>query len=172
MIATNKLPVSVDAVVGLKLLATTLADKHMATVLPNFVLFGSLQRLESLVTDITGVNPLSLSCALSPLIDPSQQHKFPLKPALDTCRSKCQQIGTPLHVLIKADPCLEGDVADDKADLSACLQLKEISVLQYFSETAGSMDHQHVLRKAVFLKKFLPQWLHCSGKQGRVASGR
>ena len=34
------------------------------------------------------------------------------------------------------------------------------------------MDHQHVLRQAVFLKKFMPQWLHCSGKQGRGASGR
>ena len=33
------------------------------------------------------------------------------------------------------------------------------------------MDHQHVLRKAVF-QKFLPQWLYCSGKHGRVASSR
>ena len=82
-------------------------------------------------------------------------------------------MSTPLHVLLKADPRLEGDVADDKADPSVCLQLNQISVLQYFLETAGSMDHQHVLRQAgFFLKKFLPQWLHCSGKQGRVASGR
>ena len=51
---------SVDAVVGVELLATTLAGKHMATVLPNFVLARHLQRLESFVTDITGVNPLSL----------------------------------------------------------------------------------------------------------------
>ena len=34
------------------------------------------------------------------------------------------------------------------------------------------MDHQHVLRQAVFLNKFLPQGLHFSGKQGMVASGR
>ena len=53
-------------------------------------------------------------------------------------------------MLLKADPCLEGDVADDKADPSVCLQLNQISVLQYFFETAGSMDHQHVLRQAVF----------------------
>ena len=33
------------------------------------------------------------------------------------------------------------------------------------------MDHQNVLRQA-FLLKFLPQWLHCSCKQGRVAGGR
>ena len=32
--ATKKLLVSVDAVVGLELLAKTLADKHTATVLP------------------------------------------------------------------------------------------------------------------------------------------
>ena len=71
-LATHKLIVSVDAVVGVELLATTLAGKHMATVLPNFVLARHLQRLESFVTDITGVNPLSLSCALSPHTDPIQ----------------------------------------------------------------------------------------------------
>ena len=57
-IATHKLIVSVDAIVGLELLAPTLADKHMANVLPNLVLVRQGQRLESLVTDITGVNPL------------------------------------------------------------------------------------------------------------------
>ena len=58
--ATHKLFVSVDAVVGVELLATTLAGKHMATVLTNFVLNTHLQRLESFVTDITGMHPLSL----------------------------------------------------------------------------------------------------------------
>ena len=48
---------------------------------------------------------------------------------------------TPLHVLLKADTHLEGDVADDKADPSVCLKLKAKYVLQYFLETAGSMDH-------------------------------
>jgi hypothetical protein len=52
-LATHKLIDSVDDVVGVKLLATTLAGKHMATVLPNFVLNRQLQRLESFVTDIT-----------------------------------------------------------------------------------------------------------------------
>ena len=41
-------------------------------------------------------------------------------------------MGTTLNVLLKADPYLEGDVADDKADPSVCLQLNQISVLQYF----------------------------------------
>ena len=80
-------------------------------------------------------------------------------------------MSTPLHVLQKADPRLEGDVADDKADPLVCLQLNQISVLQYYLEMAGSMDHQHVLRQAVFFK-FLSQGLHCSGKQERVTSGR
>ena len=56
---TKKLILSVDAAVGLELLATALADKHMATVLPNCVLLMRSQRLESLVIYITGVNPLS-----------------------------------------------------------------------------------------------------------------
>ena len=65
-LATHKLLVSVDAVVGPELLARTLADNHIATVLPNFVLVRRWQRLESLVTDITGVNPLSLLCFVPP----------------------------------------------------------------------------------------------------------
>ena len=69
-LATKKILVSVYAVVGLELLVRTHADKHMATVLPNCVLFRRLQRLESLVTNITGVNPLSLSLALSYHSDP------------------------------------------------------------------------------------------------------
>jgi hypothetical protein len=123
----------------------------MATVLQNFVLARHLQRLESFVTGITEVNPLSLSYALSPHTDPNQQqHDFLYKPAIDPFRSRCPKMSTPLHVLLKAEPCLEGDVADDKADTSVCVQLHQISVLQYFLYTAGSMDHQHVLRQAVF----------------------
>ena len=140
-LATLKSIVSVYAVVGVELLATTLAGKHMATVLPNFVLARQLQRLESFVTYITGVNYLSLVLC-PPHTDPIQQrHDFPHKPALNICRARCQHMSTPLHVLLKADPHLKGDVADDKADPSVCLQLN-----QYFLEMAGSMDHQHVLR--------------------------
>ena len=58
--------VSVDAVVGVELLATTLAGKNMATVLSNFVLARHLQRLESFVADITWVIPLSLLCFVPP----------------------------------------------------------------------------------------------------------
>ena len=65
-LATHKLIESVDAVVGVEILATTFAGKHMATVLPNFVLARQLQRLESFVTYITGVNPLSLMCFVPP----------------------------------------------------------------------------------------------------------
>ena len=63
---TLNLLVSIHVIVGLELLATTLADKHMATVLPNFVLVRRWQRLERLVTDITGVNHLSLLCFVPP----------------------------------------------------------------------------------------------------------
>ena len=61
-LVTHKLILSVDAVVGDELLATTLSGKYMSTVLPNIVMARHLQRLESFVTDITGVNPLSLLC--------------------------------------------------------------------------------------------------------------
>ena len=54
----------------------------------------------------------------------------------------------PLHVLILADPRLEGDVADAKANSSECHQLGHVSVLQYFHRKAGSIDHEHLFRKA------------------------
>ena len=57
-LATHKLLVSADDVVGLELLATTRAEKYMATVLPKIVLVRHWQRNGSLVTDITGVNPI------------------------------------------------------------------------------------------------------------------
>ena len=65
-LATHKLLVSVDAVVGVEFLATTHAGKHIATVLQNFVLAKHLQRPKSFVTDITMVNPLSLLCFVPP----------------------------------------------------------------------------------------------------------
>ena len=57
-------------------------------------------------------------------------------------------MSTPLHVLLKADPSIEGNVEDDKADPSVCHQLGQVSVLQYFRGTAGSMHHHHVFRQA------------------------
>ena len=66
MLATHKPIVSVDAVVGVELLATTLAGKQMATMLRNFLLARPLQRLQNFVTDFTGVNPLSLLCFVPP----------------------------------------------------------------------------------------------------------
>ena len=65
-LAAHKLILSVDAVVGVGLLGATLAGKHMATVLPNCVLTRHFQRLESFVTDITGVHPHSLLCLVPP----------------------------------------------------------------------------------------------------------
>jgi hypothetical protein len=63
---THNLLVSVHAIVCLELLATTLANKHLVTVLLNLVLVRRLQNPKSLVTDVTFVNTLSLSpsCAL------------------------------------------------------------------------------------------------------------
>ena len=51
---------SVGATLGVELLATTHADKHMSNVLPNLLLFMRWQRLEILVTEITEVNLVSL----------------------------------------------------------------------------------------------------------------
>ena len=53
-------------------------------------------------------------------------------------------------MLLKADPRREGDIADDKADPSVPLQLNQISVLQSFLDTAGSMDHQNGDRLVFF----------------------
>ena len=53
-LATHMLIVSVDAFVGVELLATTLAGKHMATVLPNFVLARHLKDLKALSQTLQG----------------------------------------------------------------------------------------------------------------------
>ena len=52
--------VSIDANVGVEFLATTLADKHMANVLPNYMLVMHWERLAILFRDIAEVNPVSL----------------------------------------------------------------------------------------------------------------
>ena len=77
-LATHRFIVSVDAVVEVELLATTLAGKHMATVLPNFVLARHLQRLESFFTDITGVHILS-HVLCPPTLIPSSNNMILLK---------------------------------------------------------------------------------------------
>ena len=53
---TKRLLLSVEAVVGLELLTTNLADKHKATMLQNCVPVRCSQRLDSLVTYITEVH--------------------------------------------------------------------------------------------------------------------
>ena len=74
---------SVDAVLGVEGLATTLAGQHIATVLPNFVLARHLQKFESFVTDITGVNPLFLVLCPPKLI-PSSDNMISLTNLLST----------------------------------------------------------------------------------------
>ena len=61
---------SVDANIGVELLATTLAEKHMAIKLPNYMLVSHWRRLEILVTDITEVNPVSLCLSPEALSSP------------------------------------------------------------------------------------------------------
>ena len=72
-LAQHKPIVSVDAVLGMEIFATNLACKHITTVLQNFVLARHLQRLESFVTDITGVNPLFLVICPPTLIPSSDK---------------------------------------------------------------------------------------------------
>ena len=142
---------SVDAVVEVELLATTLTDKDIATVLPNVVLVRRWQRFESLITDITGVKPLSIWCLIPPHLSnptttwiPSQTH--------------------PLHLQVQV-PAYEHP--------SSCAPWSWYSSWRWSSiwwswsfcmpstwpgiwllwGTADSMDHQHVFRQAgLFLR--------------------
>ena len=94
------------------------------------------QRLESLVTNITEVNPLNLVCAWYPHTDPIQkEHSSTIQPL------------TSAGVLFEVDPCLEGNVAYGKPDPPACYQLGQIYILKYFGGMDGSMDHQHAFRQ-------------------------
>ena len=143
-LATHKLLVYVDALLVLIFLPQPLQTNSWP-ICRQIVCW---LLVESLVPDITRLNVYP-SCAWSPLTYPiRQQYKYPFKPALDTCRSRCQQMSTPLHVLLLADPLLEGDVADAKANPYECHQLGHVSVLQYFHRTTGSIDHKHLIRQA------------------------
>ena len=83
---------------------------HMATLLPNLVLAKHLQRLESYVTDIRGVNPFSLLWFVPLHWSHPATTWFPSQTCPRNLRSRCQHMSTPLHLLLKADPCLEGDI--------------------------------------------------------------
>ena len=80
----------------------------------------------------------SLSLMLCPpTLIPSSNNMISFTNLPSTCRSRCQKMSTPLHVLLKSDLRLEGDVAGDKADPSVCVKLHQISLLQYFCRTQG-----------------------------------
>ena len=54
-------------------------------------------------------------------------------------------------MLLNADPRLEYNVADDKADTWCAYKLSRYLTCSIFFGTAGSMDHHLVLRQAVFV---------------------
>ena len=58
-------------------------------------------------------------------------------------------------MLLKAGPCLEGDVADGKADRSVCLQLGQVSVLKYFEGWLAPWFANMCLDRLDFLEKVL-----------------
>ena len=88
-LATHKLIVSVDAVVGVEFLATTLAENTWPLCCHNLCWLGVGKDLKALSQTLQGWT-LSLSCDLSPHSDPiQQQHEFPHKPALKNCRTFC-----------------------------------------------------------------------------------
>ena len=93
--------------------------------------------------------PICLSCALCRTLIPSSNNMNSLTYLHSTYSGQGASRRAPLFMCpFKAYPCLEGDVADGKADPSACHQLGQLSVLQYFWGMAGSIDHQHVFRQA------------------------
>ena len=58
-------------------------------------------------------------------------------------------------MLLKAVPRLEDNEADDKTDPWCAYNLSIYMFCSIFLDTAGSMDHYHVLRQAIFFKEFL-----------------
>ena len=58
-----------------------------------------------------------------------------------------QQMSETFPVLLEDKSCLEGYVADDKADPHVFHPLGQISFMQYFGGAASFMDHEQVLRK-------------------------
>ena len=63
------------------------------------------------------------------------------------CDAYMQQMSATFPVLLEAESCLEGYVADGEADPPVFHQLGQVSFMQYFGGAASFMDHQHVLRQ-------------------------
>ena len=73
---------------------------------------------------------------------------------------------------LKLNLVLKVDVSEGKADPPACHQLGQVSVLQYLEGWPAPWTTNMCLDMLDFLEKFLPQWLHWAGEQGRAASCR
>mgnify|MGYP000751755189 CR=1 FL=1 len=102
-----------------------------------------LAAVQPQITALAGKDVLVAHCA------PVQHsHELPWEPVLSTCRSRCQQTSVALHGLLEGEPCLEGYVADGKADPPVFRQHGQVSFMQYFGGAASSMDHQHEFRQA------------------------
>ena len=71
-------------------------------------------------------------------------------------------------MLLEAKPCLEGNVAADKADINLARYLS-CSILE---GRQAPWTTNMSLGRLEFPEKFLPQWLHWADNQGRAAIGR
>ena len=87
-------------------------------------------------------------------------------PALNTWWSRCQHRSATPHVLLEAEPSLEGDVADGKADPLACHQHDQVSFLQYL-ERKGRLHGPPTCVKTNLT--FLRSYCHtcCTGPASR-----
>ena len=83
------------------------------------------------------------------------------KPALDTCRSSCQQKNSALHVLLE-----RSWTSPLRGGWSTCVSLTWLGICL----AVYWMDGQ--LHGPLTWGLDLPQWLHWAGEQGSDASGR
>ena len=119
--------------------------------------------------DITGVNTLSLVW-FSPHTDPiQQQHNFPPDSPSTSSGPGASRWAPLFMCFLKLILVFK---AMSKLILLRAINLARLLTCSIFKGWLAQWTTNMFLDGMDFLEKFLPQWLHCFGKQGRVASGR
>ena len=117
----------------------------------------------------------SLSCALSPpTLIPSSNNMISLTNLPSTPRGPVASRWAPLFICsLKLILVLKMMLQMTNLILWCAYNLTRYPSCSIFYKGLAPWTTNMCLdRKFIFFFKFMPQWLHCFGKQGRVASGR
>ena len=176
-LANKNLLLSVDVVVGLEPLATTLADKHTGRCCQIVCWLDIHKNLKAWPHTLQGWT-LSFLCALSPhtffpTLVPSSNNMNSLTNIPSTSSGLGARRWAPLFMsFLKLILVLKAIYQMRNLFLLPAINLARYLSCSIFEGRMAPWTTNMSLDRLESSLKFLPEWLHCSGKQGGVASGR